>query len=122
MLLWSVIGLLVAAAAGAAAIAAAGWPPDLALRPAAPASTPPSAPDRSLPLPRRAETALARAQALAARGELHDALASLDLVRPTDAEKAEADGMRADIQRQLMRLASGGGTPSGGAQEGAPVP
>jgi hypothetical protein len=48
--------------------------------------------------------ALARARQLAAGGQLHDALAALDLVRPTDAQKDDADKLRADIQRQLLAL------------------
>jgi hypothetical protein len=41
-----------------------------------------------------------------ATGHLHDALAALDLVRPTDVQKADADRLRADIQRQLIALAA----------------
>ena len=44
----------------------------------------PVARDAALPLPRRGETALLRARALAAGGHLRDALAALDAVRPTD--------------------------------------
>jgi tetratricopeptide (TPR) repeat protein len=59
-----------------------------------------------LPLPRRAETALARARALIAAGRLRDALVLLDTIRPPDAEKPDADRLRGDIQRQLLSLTS----------------
>jgi hypothetical protein len=55
-------------------------------------------------LPLRAETALTRARMLAAGGRLHDAMAALDLVRPTDPLKGEADRLRADLQRRLIAL------------------
>ncbi len=73
--------------------------------PAAAAGAPLSR-DASLPLPRRAETALARARALIGAGRLRDALAVLDTIRPTDAQKPDADRLRADIQRQLLGLTS----------------
>jgi tetratricopeptide (TPR) repeat protein len=57
-------------------------------------------------IPRRGDTALARARVLATNGRLRDALAALDLVRATDPQKAEADRLRADIQKQLIELAS----------------
>ena len=60
--------------------------------------------DTVLPLPRRGETALLRAQALAAGGHLRDALSTLDAVRPTDPQVADALRLRADIQRQLLSL------------------
>jgi tetratricopeptide (TPR) repeat protein len=60
--------------------------------------------DLSLPLPRRGEMALARARALAADGRLHDAMTALDAVRASDPQKADADRLRADIQRQLLAL------------------
>jgi tetratricopeptide (TPR) repeat protein len=75
--------------------------------PAASASAPLSR-DTSLPLPRRAETALARARSLIAAGRVRDALAVLDAIRPTDAQKPDADRLRADIQRQLLGLTSAG--------------
>jgi tetratricopeptide (TPR) repeat protein len=63
-------------------------------------------PSTSLSLPRRGEAAAARAQSLRVSGRLHDALAALDEVRPTDREYPEAERLRADIQRQLIDLAS----------------
>ncbi|PWT83817.1 MAG: hypothetical protein C5B57_06170 [Blastocatellia bacterium] len=59
-----------------------------------------------LPLPRRGGMALERGRSLAATGRLHEALKVLDSVRPTDVERAEADRLRADIQRQLLELAT----------------
>ena len=58
----------------------------------------------NLVLPRRGDLALTRARALAAQGRLHDALTALDAVRPTDREKADADRLRGEIQRQLIGL------------------
>jgi tetratricopeptide (TPR) repeat protein len=57
-----------------------------------------------LALPRRGETALARARALETSGHLRDALAALEDVRLADPERADADRLRADLQRQLMTL------------------
>ena len=37
-------------------------------------------------------------------GRLRDALPLLESVRPTDPERAEADRMRGDIQRQLLAV------------------
>jgi len=54
--------------------------------------------------PRRGETALARARALETSGHLRDALAALADIRLADPERADADRMRADLQRQLMTL------------------
>jgi hypothetical protein len=68
-----------------------------------PLVTPPTA-ERTLPIPRRGETALGRAQALAARGHLHDALNVLDDVRITDPQRPDADRLRTDIQRQLLAV------------------
>jgi tetratricopeptide (TPR) repeat protein len=71
---------------------------------AAPAPGSPAA-EQALPLPRRGEIALGRARQLASAGHLRDALALLDQVRTTDPERADADRLRADIQRQLLALA-----------------
>jgi tetratricopeptide (TPR) repeat protein len=73
-------------------------------QPAAGTTAPPIPQDLSLPLPRRGEMMLARGRMLAANGRLHEALAALDQVRPTDPEKEEAERLRGDIQRQLLAL------------------
>ena len=83
------------------------WRSLLAVEPAPPPSTPTAATvDAQLPIPLSGETALARARALNAGGHLRDALAELDRVRLTDARRADADRLRADIQRQLIGLVS----------------
>ncbi|MGH9141192.1 MAG: hypothetical protein ACRD2I_08635 [Vicinamibacterales bacterium] len=71
--------------------------------------------DTALPLPRRGETALLRARALAAGGHLREALSTLDAVRPTDSQYGDANHLRADIQRELLALTP---LPSGEAAEG----
>ena len=76
------------------------------LEPPAARSAPPVARETALALPRRGEETLARARGLAAGGHLREALASLGDVRPTDPQKAEADRLRGDIQRQLLTLSS----------------
>jgi hypothetical protein len=65
-----------------------------------------AAPEPPLPLPRRGELALARAQQLAASGRLRDALTALDQVRTTDPQRVEADRLRTQVQRQLLALAA----------------
>lgn len=85
-----------------------GLPPSAA--PAAPAASGPAP-----PVPRRGETALARARAFAAGGRLRDALTTLDLVRPTDPQKEDADRLRADVQRQIMALTAAAAAARGAA-------
>jgi tetratricopeptide (TPR) repeat protein len=58
----------------------------------------------SPPVPRRGETALSRAQSLVRGGKLRDALVALESVRLTDPQKAEADRLKADVQKQLIEL------------------
>jgi tetratricopeptide (TPR) repeat protein len=116
----SIVGLIAFLVLGAAIVAFAAfaasrdqieWRSIVALarsagRVAAPA-TPAVAPvtrEAALPLPRRAEMILGQARAFATSGHLHDALAVLESIRPTDPQKADADRMSADIQRQLLAL------------------
>jgi len=73
------------------------------------AAEPASSPEPAIPelaLPRRGEAALTRARALQVSGHLHDALTALDAVRLTDPQRPDADRLRADIERQLIALAS----------------
>jgi hypothetical protein len=63
-----------------------------------------------LPLPRRAERSLARAQTLAAGGRLRDALLELEQVRATDSETVDADLLRGRLQQQLLALQRGSAT------------
>ena len=53
-------------------------------------------------MPRSAETALDRARALFASGRPYDALRAIDLVRPTDPLRVDADKLKAAIQRELL--------------------
>ena len=55
-----------------------------------------------LVVPRSAETALERARALYESGRPYDALRAIDLVRPTDPLRADADKLKATIQRDLL--------------------
>lgn len=58
----------------------------------------------ALPVPRRAEAAMARARGFVASGRLRDALPILESIRATDPERPEADRLRAEIQRQLIAV------------------
>ena len=78
--------------------------------------------DAALPIPLRGETALARARALAVGGHFHDALTALDGVRPTDAQKTDADRLRADIQRQLVGMSTPPPAPVGSTKGDGPLP
>lgn len=64
--------------------------------------TPPS----PLPLPSPTETHLVRARSLFASGKLRDALRALDRVPASDALRPDAERLRADIQRELLAVAS----------------
>jgi hypothetical protein len=109
-------GVITLIAAAGALLVIAGPAPLAVWRrafPLVPASAGSSLPaERVLPIPRRSETSLARARTLAASGHLHDALVALSLVRPTDPQRADADRLRADIQRQLLSLADTGAAES----------
>jgi hypothetical protein len=107
---WVTLGVLLIVILAAAAFGAGAFRSDwrmLLERPPAPTVNPivRAASDETL-IPRRGDTALARARVLVTNGRLRDALVVLDLVRPTDPQRPDADRLRADIQKQLIELAS----------------
>jgi tetratricopeptide (TPR) repeat protein len=106
---WVTLVLLLIVIVAAAAFGAGAFRSDwrMLLERPAPAMNPVvrTSTDEAL-IPRRGDTALARARVLATSGRLRDALAALDLVRATDSQKPDADRLRADIQKQLIELAS----------------
>jgi tetratricopeptide (TPR) repeat protein len=53
-------------------------------------------------VPRSSETAIERARALFESGRLYDALRAVDLVRPADPLRGDADRLKAAIQRELL--------------------
>jgi tetratricopeptide (TPR) repeat protein len=57
-----------------------------------------------LVIPRSSETALERARALFESGRLYDALRAVDLVRPTDPLYADANKLKAAIQKELLTM------------------
>jgi hypothetical protein len=103
--------IVVAAAFGAGAFRS-DWRALLERPPAATTTPPARASNDEALIPRRGDTALARARVLIANGRLRDALAALDLVTATDPQKSDADHLRADIQKQLIGLASPSPQPS----------
>ena len=64
----------------------------------------PVAREAVLAIPTRGEMALGRARRLAGAGDLHDALSALALVRATDPQRTDADELRSEIQRQLLKF------------------
>jgi hypothetical protein len=73
--------------------------------PASNAATIPWTPE-PLPLPQASESQLARARALMTTGRLRDALVILERVPVGDPLRFEADRLRADLQQQLLSLAT----------------
>jgi len=62
-----------------------------------------------LPVPAASESFLSRSRALVARGQLYDALTELERIPRGDRVRSDADRLRADIQRHLLRLAAADG-------------
>jgi tetratricopeptide (TPR) repeat protein len=118
---WVTLVLLIMVIVAATAFGAGAFRSDwrsLLERPPAATGTPVArASNDEMLIPRRGDTALARARVLAANGRLRDALAALDLVMPTDPQKPDADHLRADIQKQLIGLASLSPSAKGDAHE-----
>ncbi len=111
--------------AAAAALAAAAWLLAVAGMESSwpfsesPAELPPAPLSITAPprVPLRGELALERARALAAGGKLHDALAAIERVRLTDAERPEADRLKAELQRRLIEFAPAAPPPTEEARQ-----
>lgn len=103
---WLIAGAIVVATAAAIMLSGApvlSWMIDVptAMPPTAQAAEP-------LPIVRTADTLLDRARGLYTGGHLHDALRLLDRIDIADPVRAEADRLRADVQRDLLAAASAG--------------
>jgi len=109
---WVAALLLVAASLGTFAVGVWGWTvPEPSTWPLfAAASRQPRAvmPLAQTPLPVAAanETYLTRARARFATGRLRDALRELDRIPVGDPLRADADRLRADVQRELLAVAA----------------
>jgi hypothetical protein len=91
--------------AGAAAVALGGFPIGTwlgELPPAPPAERAPGIADDPLPVARSSAIVLERARALYGEGHLRDALRALDAIGLADPLRADAERLRADVQRQLL--------------------
>lgn len=115
---WMAVALLIVATAGVAAVALnPDWRSFLILESArTPVLTSPAATEVELPLPRRGEDLIVRARTFEAGGHLREALAALELVRLSDPQRADADRLRANIQRQLLDLSEPAVSPPAGPQ------
>ena len=68
----------------------------------------PAAPlTEALPVVRPSDALMAQARASHAAGRLHDALATLDRIDIGDPRRAEAERLRADVQRELLAAVAG---------------
>jgi tetratricopeptide (TPR) repeat protein len=103
---WLIAGAIVAATATAIML---GGAPVLSWMIDVPAAVPPTAQAAEpLPIVRTADTLLDRARGLYTGGHVHDALRLLDRIDIADPVRAEADRLRADVQRDLLAAASAG--------------
>jgi tetratricopeptide (TPR) repeat protein len=120
-LVWIAAGALLGITAGAAAIGllwmrSDEWLPINAGSSSSAASRPPEDP---LIIPSPGDARMALACSLRATGNLRDALAALDAIRPGDPVKPQADAFRASMQAQLLAASRSGqpGAPSTKQQE-----
>ncbi len=104
---WLAAGVLVVAVGAAVVL---GGAPALSWMLEVPAVAPQTVQPAADPLPivRTADTLLDRARGLYAGGHLHDALRLLDRVDLADPARADADRLRASIQRDLLSAAETG--------------
>jgi tetratricopeptide (TPR) repeat protein len=104
-IVWVAVGVLAGlAAAGVVAwiaVARPGW------LPVTPANRPPDAVQITdpLPVPTPSEVWLSRARRLFEDGRLRDALRALAAINPADPRRADADELKAAIQRKLLESA-----------------
>ena len=104
---WAIVALVALSTAGAiffGAAAALSWLADV------PAATRTAVQTTAEPLPivRTADILLDHARSCMRVGHLHDALRLLDRIGIADPVRADADRLRADIQRDLLAAASAG--------------
>jgi tetratricopeptide (TPR) repeat protein len=104
---WAIVALVALSTAGAIFFGAA---PALSWLADVPAATRTAVQTTAEPLPivRTADILVDRARQLYAGGHLHDALRQLDRIGIADPVRADADRLRADIQRDLLAAASAG--------------
>ena len=102
----ALVALVVAATMLLGGLPIGTWLSELQVAAPAPSTQVPS--EEPLPVVRASEMALARARTLHADGRLRDALRALDRVGIADPFRAEADGLRADVQRDLLAAAGMG--------------
>jgi hypothetical protein len=114
---WLIVGIIVVAVAAGVVL---GGAPALSWMIDPPSTVPQAAQTAAEPLPivRTADTLLDRARGLYAGGHLYDAMRLLDRIDIADSTRADADHLRADIQRDLLAGASVGtaAPPAGAAQ------
>ena len=97
------IGILVVALWGLVAPEPAAW--SIFSQPTVNPSAVPWTPE-PLPMPYASEVHFTRARALAASGRVHDALTTLERIPLGDPLRPDADRLRADVQQQLLSLAT----------------
>jgi hypothetical protein len=102
LLIAATVGVLLVGAWGVAVPEPSAWP--LFAAPSTAVSSVPWTAD-PLPLAQASEFHLSRARAFAANGRLRDALTTLDRIPLADPLRRDADRLRADVQRELLRLA-----------------
>ncbi len=109
---WITIGALVVIIVAAGVFAASAVGPEWGAlvertvppRPGTASAGAPLATAQLPPVPRRAEAAMVRARALVSSGRLRDAIDQLATIPATAPERAEADRLRGEIQRQLIAI------------------
>jgi hypothetical protein len=120
---WRALGfaLLVVVAVGVYVVVSSRgeWGPLTSLAGGRAPTTAPPVRETALALPTNGEMVLASARSLASHGDLRAALSMLEHVRLTDQQRAEADRLRADVQRLLLRSVSDGLTGPAGRDSGA---